>query len=116
MIKSVLDSIVDKNQSAFIPERQITDNILLTKELLKGAKWLIGSWLVFLLHPNLFVSMERDMGILEVGEDLVVFMDTAYGKRSIRRIGNCEYAFTCEELALICHISFPGYGVLVRND
>ncbi|GKA87051.1 RNA-directed DNA polymerase, eukaryota, reverse transcriptase zinc-binding domain protein [Tanacetum coccineum] len=35
-IKDVLDSIVNKNQSAFIPERQITDNILLTQELLKG--------------------------------------------------------------------------------
>ncbi|GJT04720.1 RNA-directed DNA polymerase, eukaryota, reverse transcriptase zinc-binding domain protein [Tanacetum coccineum] len=35
-IKNVLDSIVDKNQSSFIPDRQITDNILLTQELLKG--------------------------------------------------------------------------------
>ncbi|GKE98473.1 RNA-directed DNA polymerase, eukaryota, reverse transcriptase zinc-binding domain protein, partial [Tanacetum coccineum] len=35
-IKGVLNSIVDKNQSAFIPERQITDNILLTQEFLKG--------------------------------------------------------------------------------
>nr|GFC59501.1 hypothetical protein [Tanacetum cinerariifolium] len=33
----------------------------------------------------------------------------------MRRIGNCEYAFTCEDLALICRISFPGYDVLVRN-
>ncbi|GJR71968.1 hypothetical protein Tco_1016004 [Tanacetum coccineum] len=32
----------------------------------------------------------------------------------IRRIGNCEHAFTCEDLALIRNISFPGYGVLVR--
>ncbi|GJT80580.1 RNA-directed DNA polymerase, eukaryota, reverse transcriptase zinc-binding domain protein [Tanacetum coccineum] len=35
-IKNVLDSIVDKNQSAFIPDKQITDNILLTQGLLKG--------------------------------------------------------------------------------
>ncbi|GJQ95741.1 hypothetical protein Tco_0006880 [Tanacetum coccineum] len=27
-------------------------------------------------------------------------MDTAYGRRGIRRIGNCLYAFSCEELAL----------------
>ncbi|GKE07423.1 hypothetical protein Tco_1399441 [Tanacetum coccineum] len=39
-------------------------------------------------------------------------MDTAYGRRWIRRIGNCEYAFSCEDLALIRRISFPGYGVL----
>ncbi|GKB17872.1 hypothetical protein Tco_0851795 [Tanacetum coccineum] len=43
-------------------------------------------------------------------------MDTAYGRRWIRRIGNCEYAFTCEDLALIRRISFLGYGVLVINE
>nr|GEY04035.1 hypothetical protein [Tanacetum cinerariifolium] len=39
-------------------------------------------------------------------------MDTVYGRRWIRRIGNCEYAFSCEGLALIRRISFSGYGVL----
>ncbi|GKE31820.1 hypothetical protein Tco_1451142, partial [Tanacetum coccineum] len=34
--------------------------------------------------------------------------------RCICRIGNCEYEFSCEDLALIRRISFPGYGVLVR--
>ncbi|GJR50539.1 RNA-directed DNA polymerase, eukaryota, reverse transcriptase zinc-binding domain protein [Tanacetum coccineum] len=34
-IKEVLDGIVHKNQSAFIPDRQISDNILLSQELLK---------------------------------------------------------------------------------
>ncbi|GJY38600.1 hypothetical protein Tco_0424964 [Tanacetum coccineum] len=38
-------------------------------------------------------------------------MDTAYGRKWIRRIGNCEYAFSCEDLVLICRISFPGYVV-----
>nr|GEY13913.1 hypothetical protein [Tanacetum cinerariifolium] len=38
-----------------------------------------------------------------------------HSRRWIRRIRNFEYAFSCEELALICRISFPGYGVLVRN-
>ncbi|GJS78014.1 zinc finger, CCHC-type containing protein [Tanacetum coccineum] len=41
-------------------------------------------------------------------------MDTAYGRRCILHIGNCEYAFSCEDLALIRCIFFPGYGVLVR--
>ncbi|GKF24946.1 hypothetical protein Tco_0080840 [Tanacetum coccineum] len=41
-------------------------------------------------------------------------MDTAYGRMWICRIGNYEYAFSCEDLALIRRISFPGYGVLVR--
>nr|GEU51799.1 zinc knuckle CX2CX4HX4C [Tanacetum cinerariifolium] len=36
--------------------------------------------------------------------------------RWIWRIGNCEYAFSCEDLALIRRISFPRYGVLVRNE
>ncbi|GJY21584.1 hypothetical protein Tco_0394150 [Tanacetum coccineum] len=39
-------------------------------------------------------------------------MDTAYGRRWIHRIGNYEYAFSCEDLALIRHISFPGYNEL----
>ncbi|GJU17968.1 hypothetical protein Tco_1145934 [Tanacetum coccineum] len=43
-------------------------------------------------------------------------MDTAYGRRGIRRIRKCLYAFSCEELALIHRISFPGYDVFVRID
>ncbi|GJT38259.1 RNA-directed DNA polymerase, eukaryota, reverse transcriptase zinc-binding domain protein [Tanacetum coccineum] len=35
-IKNVLCKLVDPSQSAFIPCRQITDNILLVQELLKG--------------------------------------------------------------------------------
>ncbi|GJS60796.1 hypothetical protein Tco_0655580 [Tanacetum coccineum] len=46
----------------------------------------------------------------------VIFMDMAYGRRWIRNIRNYEYAFSCEDLALIRRISFPGYGVLVRNE
>ncbi|GJV76767.1 hypothetical protein Tco_1508351 [Tanacetum coccineum] len=42
-------------------------------------------------------------------------MDMAYGRRWKRRIGNCEYAFSCEDLALIRRISFPGYGVLAGH-
>ncbi|PWA66526.1 RNA-directed DNA polymerase, eukaryota, Reverse transcriptase zinc-binding domain protein [Artemisia annua] len=37
-IMKVLCNLVDQNQSAFIPGRAITDNILLTQELLKGYK------------------------------------------------------------------------------
>nr|GEZ67177.1 retrovirus-related Pol polyprotein from transposon TNT 1-94 [Tanacetum cinerariifolium] len=40
--------------------------------------------------------------------------DDEIDERGIRRIGNCLYAFFCEELELIRRISFPGYGVLVR--
>ncbi|GJU31934.1 hypothetical protein Tco_1175523 [Tanacetum coccineum] len=56
-----------------------------------------------------------DHRILKDGGE-VIFMDTAYDRRWIRRIGNCEYTFSCEDLALIRRISFPGYGVLVRNE
>ncbi|GJX62914.1 putative ribonuclease H-like domain-containing protein [Tanacetum coccineum] len=42
-------------------------------------------------------------------------MDMAYGRRWIWRIGNCEYAFSCVDLALIRRISFPGYSVLVTT-
>ncbi|GKE20007.1 RNA-directed DNA polymerase, eukaryota, reverse transcriptase zinc-binding domain protein [Tanacetum coccineum] len=37
-IKLVLGSLVSSNQSAFIPGRQIRDNIMLTQELMKGYK------------------------------------------------------------------------------
>ncbi|GKA87511.1 RNA-directed DNA polymerase, eukaryota, reverse transcriptase zinc-binding domain protein, partial [Tanacetum coccineum] len=35
-LKVVLGSLVDKNQCAFIPSRQISDNILLSQELMRG--------------------------------------------------------------------------------
>ncbi|KAJ9546283.1 hypothetical protein OSB04_018826 [Centaurea solstitialis] len=35
-IKDVLDLLVDSNQSAFIPNRQIGDNVLLAQELMRG--------------------------------------------------------------------------------
>ncbi|GJV19454.1 RNA-directed DNA polymerase, eukaryota, reverse transcriptase zinc-binding domain protein [Tanacetum coccineum] len=44
-IKSALNQIIDDNQSSFVPRRAITDNILLTQELLKGS--------VSGLYPNL---------------------------------------------------------------
>ncbi|GJW64567.1 RNA-directed DNA polymerase, eukaryota, reverse transcriptase zinc-binding domain protein [Tanacetum coccineum] len=42
-IKSALCKLVSHCQSAFIPGRQITDNILLTQELLRGYNWKNGA-------------------------------------------------------------------------
>ncbi|GJW90667.1 RNA-directed DNA polymerase, eukaryota, reverse transcriptase zinc-binding domain protein, partial [Tanacetum coccineum] len=42
-IKSALCKLVSSTQSAFIPGRQITDNILLTQELLRGYNWKNGA-------------------------------------------------------------------------
>ncbi|GKD22873.1 RNA-directed DNA polymerase, eukaryota, reverse transcriptase zinc-binding domain protein, partial [Tanacetum coccineum] len=44
-IKSALTHLVDDNQSAFVPGRAITDNILLTQELLKVSWAFIGDLL-----------------------------------------------------------------------
>lgn len=41
-IKDVLGKIVNKNQSAFIPGRHISDNIMLTHELMRGYGWKYG--------------------------------------------------------------------------
>ncbi|XP_071714436.1 uncharacterized protein [Rutidosis leptorrhynchoides] len=41
-IKNVLDGIVDENQSAFIPGRQISDNILLSQELMRNYHKKVG--------------------------------------------------------------------------
>nr|GEY90012.1 RNA-directed DNA polymerase, eukaryota, reverse transcriptase zinc-binding domain protein [Tanacetum cinerariifolium] len=42
-IKKALCHLVDPNQSAFLPGRQITDNIMLTQELLRGYDWKNGT-------------------------------------------------------------------------
>ncbi|GJT75531.1 RNA-directed DNA polymerase, eukaryota, reverse transcriptase zinc-binding domain protein [Tanacetum coccineum] len=38
-LKNVLNGLVGENQSAFIPERKISDNILLTQEFMRGYNW-----------------------------------------------------------------------------
>ncbi|GJU64431.1 RNA-directed DNA polymerase, eukaryota, reverse transcriptase zinc-binding domain protein [Tanacetum coccineum] len=56
-IKSTLNQIVDENQSAFVPERAITDNILLTQELLKGIAGRPYDSVVGGLFPDILVKI-----------------------------------------------------------
>nr|GEW56664.1 hypothetical protein [Tanacetum cinerariifolium] len=63
---------------------------------------------------NLLPTIGDVRNVIENNDRRVILMDMAYDRRGIRRIGNCLYAFSYKELALIHRISFPGYGVLVR--
>ncbi|GKA92683.1 RNA-directed DNA polymerase, eukaryota, reverse transcriptase zinc-binding domain protein [Tanacetum coccineum] len=42
-LKEGLDGLVDVNQCAFIPRRHISDNILITQELMFGYSWKVGA-------------------------------------------------------------------------
>ncbi|GJV73415.1 hypothetical protein Tco_1493410 [Tanacetum coccineum] len=52
-----------------------------------------------------------DTDIEDVIEEEEGFLDTAYGSRVIRRIGNWSNALSCEVQALIHHIFLAGYGL-----
>ncbi|GJX98581.1 hypothetical protein Tco_0355600 [Tanacetum coccineum] len=56
------------------------------------------------------IQIQMLLGRLLIVPDRVEFR--AYGRRWIRCIGNCKYAFSCEDLALIRRIPFLGYDVL----
>nr|GEV59694.1 reverse transcriptase domain, reverse transcriptase zinc-binding domain protein [Tanacetum cinerariifolium] len=63
----------------------------------------------FLIEPTINPQHIDELNLkYETSLSESIFMYTAYGGRWIRRIGNCEYAFSCEDLALIRRISFPG--------
>ncbi|GJR58045.1 hypothetical protein Tco_1500207 [Tanacetum coccineum] len=65
---------------------------------------------------DILIKLMYKPSIKRLIDELVIFMDTAYGRRGIRHIGNWLNAFSCEDLALIRRISFRGYGVLVRIE
>ncbi|GJZ33992.1 RNA-directed DNA polymerase, eukaryota, reverse transcriptase zinc-binding domain protein [Tanacetum coccineum] len=92
-IKSALFKLVSPCQSAFIPERQITDNILLTQELLRGYNWKKGARRVALK-----INIQR------------AYDTTAAFTISINSDRACEdlkfkYHWGCKELQ-ISHLSF----------
>nr|GEU84063.1 hypothetical protein [Tanacetum cinerariifolium] len=77
-----------------------------------------------IVHGNVVSSVVMiNVGYMSIRREMIMMTRTrlrisksASMRRGIRRIGNCLYAFSCEELSLIRCISFPGYGVLVRID
>nr|GEW60597.1 hypothetical protein [Tanacetum cinerariifolium] len=85
------------------------------KQVIESDKFVLSK------HGHVQYKRMQDMfkdGLIldfDIDTEKFIFMDTR-GKRWIRRIENYEYAFSCEDLALIRRISFPGYSVLVRNE
>ncbi|GJY23650.1 reverse transcriptase domain, reverse transcriptase zinc-binding domain protein [Tanacetum coccineum] len=84
-IKNALTRIVNPSQSAFIPGRQITDNILLTQELLRGyeARGINSPYIFTLVMKGFTLILHK----------------------RIRDDGNFKYHWGCKELK-ISHICF----------
>nr|GEY23219.1 hypothetical protein [Tanacetum cinerariifolium] len=83
-MKTSLNDLVGLNRSAYIPNRHIQDNILLSQELLKGyerkdgpnrdlafmKKWFNGLLVVLQLHPFLLMSLGEIIGYFREGRGL----------------------------------------------
>ncbi|GJU92017.1 zf-CCHC domain-containing protein [Tanacetum coccineum] len=111
----------DKNQRAFVggswsdsgeeDDEKIKDETCLVAQVPNEVNTRIGldslecalrSQSISDIIPNLHLLLYLRIFIL---------MDTTYGSKGIRRIGNWSNALSCEVQALIRFISFAGYGV-----
>ncbi|GKA70985.1 RNA-directed DNA polymerase, eukaryota, reverse transcriptase zinc-binding domain protein [Tanacetum coccineum] len=119
-IKGALCKLVNPCQSAFIPRRQITNNFLLTQELLKGYNWENGArrmiqWIMVCVKTAGFtinVNNER-VGYFKGGRGLrqgdpispyiftlVMEVFTLVMQKQIKDNGKFKFHWGCKELQL----------------
>ncbi|GJS56875.1 RNA-directed DNA polymerase, eukaryota, reverse transcriptase zinc-binding domain protein [Tanacetum coccineum] len=112
-IKGVLDKLVDLNQSAFISGRNITDNIMLTQELLKGYNRKVGGQ-----RCAFKIDLQK---AYDTGDPMSPYLFTLVMevfnlilKKEIKESGNFKYHVGCKEMK-ITHLCFAD-DLLVLNN
>ncbi|GKE20237.1 RNA-directed DNA polymerase, eukaryota, reverse transcriptase zinc-binding domain protein [Tanacetum coccineum] len=103
-MKGSLDKLVDQNQSAFVPNRHIQDNILLSQELLKGYDRKDG--------PNIVAIKVDIQKAYDTGDPmspylftLVMEVLTLIVKNKVDKNKEFKYHFGCKKVKLT-HVCF----------
>nr|GEV06785.1 RNA-directed DNA polymerase, eukaryota, reverse transcriptase zinc-binding domain protein [Tanacetum cinerariifolium] len=112
-LKEGLDRLVDYNQCAFIPDRHISDNILLTQDLMVGFfKSSRGLRQVDLISPYLFTLVMKVLNLMikrQIGNDKRFKFHSG-----CKALGLTHLCFA-DDLLLLCHGDLISACVLRRG-